>query len=100
MARTCDSTAGGAAHPIGHDSFPGPPRRPACTPARLLIAAAACFVLGGVFLFGLIGVTGGIALVAIPASILGRVLAIASVVLIMELARGPQARLHPLNRDP
>jgi hypothetical protein len=53
------------------------------TPARLLLAAVACFVLAAVFIFGLIGLTGGIAAVAIPAAIIGRVLAISSVVLLV-----------------
>ena len=53
------------------------------TPARLLLAAAACFVLAAVLIFGVIAITGGIPVVAMPASIIGRLLAISSVVLLV-----------------
>ena len=51
--------------------------------ARLLLAAAACFVLAAVLIFGVIAITGGIPVVAMPASIIGRLLAISSVVLLV-----------------
>ena len=53
------------------------------TPARLLLAAAACFVVGGLTIFAIPALMGGIAVVAIPASIIGRVLAMSSVVLLV-----------------
>lgn len=52
------------------------------TPARLLLAAAASFVLGAVFIFAVTAIV-GIPLVATPAAIIGRVLVLSSVVLMV-----------------
>jgi hypothetical protein len=53
------------------------------TPARLLLAAVASFVLAAVLIVGVIGIAGGVPIVAMTASIIGRVLGIASVVFVV-----------------
>jgi hypothetical protein len=52
------------------------------TPARLLLAAVASFVLGAVFIFAVTAIV-GIPLVATSAAIIGRVLVLSSVVLMV-----------------